>query len=209
MNDLILSIDTSSSYLGIGISSDKSNILIYNLYKKNIHDKLLTKYISLLLNDLDISIHDLSAIAVNVGPGSFTGLRVGISFVKALTIDENPKIITISSTENYAYQLRNMNKNINVLLNSHSNFYYFQSFNEKFESINDCKLIDINDYDFQTKSDYFLVTDKSDLETDITLNKIEYIMELSRFKYNNSIFTPNDLLIPNYVQDFKPKGKSK
>lgn len=208
MNDLILSIDTSSSYLGIGLSSNKSNILIFNLYKKNIHDKLLTKYISDLLNDLDILIQDLSAIAVNIGPGSFTGLRVGISFVKALTLDEKPQIIAVSSTENYAYQLRNMNKIIKIFLNSHSNFYYYQSFNEKFESINDCKLVDINDFEFQSKSDYFLVTDKSDLESDISLNKIEYLMELSRFKFNNSLFTSNDLLIPNYVQDFKPKGKT-
>jgi len=208
MNDLILSIDTSSSYLGIGLSSNKSNILVFNLYKKNIHDKLLTKYISDLLNDLDILIQDLSAIAVNIGPGSFTGLRVGISFVKALTLDEKPQIIAVSSTENYAYQLRNMNKIIKIFLNSHSNFYYYQSFNEKFESINDCKLVDINDFEFQSKSDYFLVTDKSDLESDISLNKIEYLMELSRFKFNNSLFTSNDLLIPNYVQDFKPKGKT-
>jgi len=208
MNDLILSIDTSSSYLGIGLSSNKSNILVFNLYKKNIHDKLLTKYISDLLNDLDILIQDISAIAVNIGPGSFTGLRVGISFVKALTLDEKPQIIAVSSTENYAYQLRNMNKIIKIFLNSHSNFYYYQSFNEKFESINDCKLVDINDFEFQSKSDYFLVTDKSDLESDISLNKIEYLMELSRFKFNNSLFTSNDLLIPNYVQDFKPKGKT-
>lgn len=208
MNDLILSIDTSSSYLGIGLSSNKSNILVFNLYKKNIHDKLLTKYISDLLNDLDILIQDLSAIAVNIGPGSFTGLRVGISFVKALTLDEKPQIIAVSSTENYAYQLRNMNKIIKIFLNSHSNFYYYQSFNEKFESINDCKLVDINDFEFQSKSDYFLVTDKSDLESDISLNKIEYLMELSRFKFNNSLFTSNDQLIPNYVQDFKPKGKT-
>ena len=103
----ILYLDTSSSFLYAGIVDD--NKLINQINKKL--DKDLSTYalneISLLFNSCDITPRDINKIIVVNGPGSFTGIRIGLTIAKTLAWTLNKEITTISSLE--AMSINNKN----------------------------------------------------------------------------------------------------
>ncbi len=81
---LILNIDTSSENASICIARDGVSIaLLENPEQKN-HAAWLHPAIEKLLQQVECTVHDLKAVAVTAGPGSYTGLRVGMSTAKGL-----------------------------------------------------------------------------------------------------------------------------
>ena len=65
--------------------------------KKLSHSKELAKNTQKIINKYNVLIKDIDFIAVNIGPGSFTGLRIGVSFAKGLSLSNNIPLIPISS----------------------------------------------------------------------------------------------------------------
>jgi len=101
---LILNIDTALETACISIAKE-GNILeqaINNEQKE--HGTFLQTAIQLLLKKLGIHIKELDAIALNAGPGSYTGLRVGMASAKGLCYALNKPLITVGSLELLAYQ---------------------------------------------------------------------------------------------------------
>lgn len=100
---LILGIDSSTEMAAIGLIDD--NILIgeinLSLYRR--HSEQLLPNIAHLFEELDYSIKDLDGISVTVGPGSFTGLRIGLSIVKGFAQVLDIPVIGISTLEVLAY----------------------------------------------------------------------------------------------------------
>lgn len=80
----ILSIETAVSVCSVAVHEEGRLMGIIELHQDNVHGKKLVPIISHLLNELDISKRDLHAIAVSQGPGSYTGLRIGVSTAKGL-----------------------------------------------------------------------------------------------------------------------------
>jgi tRNA threonylcarbamoyladenosine biosynthesis protein TsaB len=71
-----------------------------NPKNRNTNDKILNREVLALLKKANISFSDLDAYAVAVGPGSFTGIRVGIAAVKAYHMIHPKSIIAISGIDN-------------------------------------------------------------------------------------------------------------
>ena len=95
----ILYIDTTTTYLYTGVVED--NILLKEIkeeYKKDLSSVAL-KEISGMLDSLNLEIKDIDKIMVVNGPGSFTGIRIGVTIAKTLGYILNKDIITISSLE--------------------------------------------------------------------------------------------------------------
>lgn len=81
---LILGIDTSSDILGLALMEDDKIKGEYNLSLKRQHSEKLLPLIEEIFELLEIEAKDLDAVAVSVGPGSFTGLRIAITTAKIL-----------------------------------------------------------------------------------------------------------------------------
>lgn len=95
----ILAVETSTSLGGIAILSE-DNLLAVNQIDSNItHSQKLMPLIQGVLEELNLQINEFDAIAVSQGPGSFTGLRIGISVAKALSYTINKPIIAISTLD--------------------------------------------------------------------------------------------------------------
>ncbi|MDG3075774.1 tRNA (adenosine(37)-N6)-threonylcarbamoyltransferase complex dimerization subunit type 1 TsaB [Bacillus halotolerans] len=95
----ILAIDTSNYTLGIALLRDNTVIAEYMTYLKKNHSVRAMPAVHSLLNDCDITPQDLSKIVVAKGPGSYTGVRIGVTIAKTLAWSLNIPISAVSSLE--------------------------------------------------------------------------------------------------------------
>lgn len=100
----ILAIDTSTSAATAAVLSDRKLESEIFLNNKLQHSVMLFPMIENVLSMLEISINDIDAVAVSGGPGSFTGLRIGVAAAKGIVQGGNKKFIAISSLDAMAFQ---------------------------------------------------------------------------------------------------------
>jgi len=101
---MILVIDTSLSALRIGLFSDEGKELTSYYYtpepnERGIHDKLLAEQTKALLTFLGAKAKEITKITLINGPGSFTGLRIGLAFAKGLAFANGCSIIPLTAHE--------------------------------------------------------------------------------------------------------------
>lgn len=94
-----LFVDTSSKFITIGLIDDNGIISIYNEKQEKDLSTMLVNKIDSMLRDSDLTVKNIEEIYVVNGPGSFTGIRIGLTFCKVLAWSLNIKIIPISSLE--------------------------------------------------------------------------------------------------------------
>ena len=93
-----LTIETSGLTCSVAIKTpmiEKHKILA----EPRSHGKVLLPYISELLNDAGIQVKDINTIGISIGPGSFTGLRIGFAITQGLAYSNKIPVVPISSLE--------------------------------------------------------------------------------------------------------------
>jgi tRNA threonylcarbamoyladenosine biosynthesis protein TsaB len=100
---VILNIDTSLDIAYISIAKNGEVIKSVSNTEQKDHGGFLQPAIKALLTDADISIADLDAIAIAAGPGSYTGLRVGMASAKGLCYALKKPLITVGTLEILAH----------------------------------------------------------------------------------------------------------
>lgn len=95
----ILGIDTSTKTMSIGLVSDEKILGEVNFYSNMDHSEKLLDNIKFLLDSNDTKVEDLDYIGVAVGPGSFTGVRIGVAAVKGICEFKDILTIPVSSLE--------------------------------------------------------------------------------------------------------------
>lgn len=93
----ILGIDTSSTDLGIGLYQDTKPVASYSRFLKNSHAEHIEQAVSMMLQGNRVPPSAVTHIAISAGPGSFTGLRIGISFVKGFCMGGTTAVLPVSS----------------------------------------------------------------------------------------------------------------
>lgn len=104
----ILLIETSGDICSTAIAKAGQILLAKASYEKNSHSKFLATMVQDLLIELGLKPTDLNAVALGDGPGSYTGLRIGASFAKAICYSQNIPLIAVSSLKtiaNASYEL--------------------------------------------------------------------------------------------------------
>jgi tRNA threonylcarbamoyladenosine biosynthesis protein TsaB len=99
---IILAIDTSSSEARLAVSISESVIAALTIKSNRPHSQALFSQISTLLQLADIKVDGIGAFAVATGPGSFTGLRVGIAAAKGLADSLNKPCVGVDSLDLHA-----------------------------------------------------------------------------------------------------------
>ena len=82
----VLAIDTSHSYYSLAIINSNGVLSEINMIKEEKPSEKLIELIEKSLRKANLDLHDLDCIAVGVGPGNFTGIRVGISAAKGIAL---------------------------------------------------------------------------------------------------------------------------
>ena len=114
---LILSIETSTTVCSVALSQDGHTIASLEEHQANSHATILTVLINQLLSDKDISASQLSAVAVSSGPGSYTGLRIGVSVAKGICYAAKIPLIALPTLQIIAANaVSRMDTNEDILL---------------------------------------------------------------------------------------------
>ncbi|WP_296623337.1 tRNA (adenosine(37)-N6)-threonylcarbamoyltransferase complex dimerization subunit type 1 TsaB [Marivirga sp.] len=111
----ILSIETSTAICSVAIHNEGKLQANADLYLEKSHSNSLTPLIEQLLHHCDLQMGDLNAIAVSSGPGSYTGLRIGLSTAKGLCYALDIPLISISSLDSMTSQVLNFHKGDNSI----------------------------------------------------------------------------------------------
>jgi tRNA threonylcarbamoyl adenosine modification protein YeaZ len=100
----ILAIDTSSPRGSVAISVEERTSDIIRLEKSSSHLVELGKAVSTLLSVAGVGVNEIDRVAIVTGPGSFTGLRIGMAYVKGLYAARGLEVVVMTSLELLAHQ---------------------------------------------------------------------------------------------------------
>ncbi|WP_305952789.1 tRNA (adenosine(37)-N6)-threonylcarbamoyltransferase complex dimerization subunit type 1 TsaB [Emticicia oligotrophica] len=113
---IILSIETSTKACSAAIHHDGKLLSVSELYNEKSSSGMLTTLIEHVVKTASLKLQDIDAIAVAKGPGSYTGLRIGVSTAKGLCFILEKPLIAINTLEAMAYQLSIINYQLSILL---------------------------------------------------------------------------------------------
>ena len=117
----LLGIESSSRKLSIGLMKDDS---FYELHSEKVNDTAnsLPQLSKKIIKSASLSFEDLDAICISAGPGSFTGLRVGMSYAKGIAMALDIPIVPVSTFDSLAFN--NSSEELSTLIYSHGNTFY-------------------------------------------------------------------------------------
>ncbi|MBE6806464.1 MAG: tRNA (adenosine(37)-N6)-threonylcarbamoyltransferase complex dimerization subunit type 1 TsaB [Ruminococcaceae bacterium] len=102
---IILAVDTSAKPVSCAIAQDQRILGSFYVNNGLTHSQTLMPMIQHLLEITGLTVNQLDAVAVNAGPGSFTGVRIGVSAVKGLAFTDNLPCVSVSTLEAMAVQV--------------------------------------------------------------------------------------------------------
>lgn len=141
----ILSFDTTNNLASVAIMAEGQILSYHATQESSQQAEKLFQLITQALEEASLKLEDIDLVTVTNGPGSFTGVRIGLAAALGMQMACRAKIIALSNFQVLAYQAIDKNKNIAVILDARREQVYLQSFNSKLESIDEAKLLSIED----------------------------------------------------------------
>jgi tRNA threonylcarbamoyladenosine biosynthesis protein TsaB len=221
---LILSIETSTTNCSVSLSKKAELLVVKEDYdRKYSHSERLHTYIHDVLKHAKVSINDIDAIAISKGPGSYTGLRIGVSAAKGLCYALNKPLISIPTLESLAHQVIKNDGMIVSMLDARRLEVYSAVFDSSYEQIRETKAEILNKGSFskylengkvyfigngvdKTKS---LISDHNAVYIDDKLPSAKEMGSIAFNKFKISDFEDVAYFEPYYLKDFvalKPKS---
>ncbi len=130
----ILSIDTSSDICGVSILEDTNTLITLDEITGRTHSENLLPMIKTAFEKTSLTLSNIDLIVTNIGPGSFTGLRIGSSTAKAFSDSLNIKTIGITALESLIYNI-NKTGTIASILKANNNLYYFAIYKKEVDNL--------------------------------------------------------------------------
>ncbi len=128
MTIAVLGIDTSSTDLGIGLVIDSRPAAAFSRYTGGSHAEHIASAVAMMLSINGIKPSDLDRIAVAAGPGSFTGLRIGMAFVKGFCLGRRSLVLPLSSLYVLAHAACRNHGRIFAAIEARNNEVFWASF---------------------------------------------------------------------------------
>ena len=131
----ILAVDSSAIVASAALCEDGKLLAEYTLNNKNTHSETLLPMIESLLSFFSLSVKDIDLFAVSAGPGSFTGVRIGVATVKGLAFSSEKACVGVSTLEALANNLRFHRGLICPVMNARRSQVYTALFRSDGESL--------------------------------------------------------------------------
>ena len=101
----ILAIDSTANTSTVALLENETLLGIYTANTKNTHSETLLPMVKHLMSTLNVKSDQIDAYAVSNGPGSFTGVRIGVATIKGLAFGKNKKCVEVSAIESLSENL--------------------------------------------------------------------------------------------------------
>ena len=122
---LILGIDTSTQNTSVGLVEDGKSIGVRSVFGKSVASEKLLSLTDELFQT-GYSFNDVDAIAVSIGPGSYTGLRIGLATAKGLALPKNLPVLPVPTFSALNYVVRQeWSEDVVLFMRSHQEFVYY------------------------------------------------------------------------------------
>ncbi|MCX7770606.1 MAG: tRNA (adenosine(37)-N6)-threonylcarbamoyltransferase complex dimerization subunit type 1 TsaB [Proteobacteria bacterium] len=129
-----ISISTTQVSASLSYFRNDENIVNFDISRQLTPSKWLNQSLEFLEKNYNDFFESLNYIAVDIGPGSFTGIKVGLSFAQGIALSKGIFIVPVSSCETIAYfGLKGFK--IATITNAHRNLYYFAIYERKEDDI--------------------------------------------------------------------------
>lgn len=214
---ILLHIESSSNFCSVALSEGYQLIDCIEDDKNNSHARNLLPFIDQILKQNQVTKKELSAVSISIGPGSYTGLRIGASTAKAMCYALKIPIITVSTLKSLAFAAKAISPGYKYyipFIDARRKEVYTALFNNNLELVKDPYNIDFanNDFSFPEGSVFFgNGIDKMNAE--ISANKFEMLKSIN-FSAKNlinpafsdySIMNFNDTayFVPQYLKNFQ------
>lgn len=202
MIDLL--VDTSLSYIRIALFKDNKLLDFIDEYVDRDLSKLFCVRVKEVLVKNSLSFKDINNIYSVTGPGSFTGIRIGLTFVKVLAFSLNKKVVPISELQILASTPFNT-KYVVPVIDARRGFVFAGVYDNELNNILDDSYINIED--LLNKIDLSDVTFVSynDFSFDTVKPNIDFIKVYLKNKNRNSV--ESHFLVPNYLKKTEAEEK--
>jgi tRNA threonylcarbamoyladenosine biosynthesis protein TsaB len=213
---LILNIETATKNCSVSIAKDGKTIACREIAEQNFsHAEKLHVFIDELLKENNLRFKDLKAVAVSQGPGSYTGLRIGVSSAKGLCYALSIPMIAIDTLESLARKISVTDGVIIPMIDARRMEVYSAIFNVDYtkERKVEAEIIDSNSYaeiqvkihlvgDGISKFKEVLTDDKFVFHNDAVYPSASEMSLLSFDKFKKSDFVDVAYFEPYYLKDF-------
>jgi len=130
----VLGIETSTAACSVGLANDSGLHAERSLIESHIRSEKLLTLIREIYEDQEITLLQIDAVAVSIGPGSFTGLRIGLSTAKGLCFASGKPLIAVPAFESVAeavFVSRPQTSRVIISVDAKQGDYYFGGYEKK------------------------------------------------------------------------------
>lgn len=219
----ILFIETATPVCSVALAKNKKLLGVKESSKKNSHSEIVTVFIDELLKENSVDFKDLDVIAVSKGPGSYTGLRIGVSTAKGMCYALDIPLISVNTLHSLACGTASnfkMKSDLPILfcpmLDARRMEVYCALFDENMNEVRETKAEIIEPDSFQTYLDsnqVFFFGDGSDKCKEVIKHSnavflddifptAANMMHIAFDKFQNQQFEDVAYFEPFYLKDF-------
>ncbi len=212
----ILNIETATKNCSVSLAKDGKTILTKEIAEQGYsHAEKLHVFMEEILNETDISARDLKAVAVSKGPGSYTGLRIGVSSAKGLCYALGIPLISVSTLQVLAKQVAIENGFVVPMIDARRMEVYSAIFDKNHQNIKEvqAEVLTDNSYaefvepiyfigDCQEKCQSVLTKPNFIFLPEIVFPSSKEMSQLSFEKFTNNDFEDVAYFEPFYLKDF-------
>ena len=134
----ILAIDSTANTSTVALLENDTLISIYTVNTKNTHSEMLLPMVKSILDSSRITADDIDAFAVANGPGSFTGVRIGVATIKGLAFGKDKKCVAVSTTEALSVNLEGFDGLVCPIMNARRGQVYTCIYKDGKPLIDEC-----------------------------------------------------------------------
>jgi tRNA threonylcarbamoyladenosine biosynthesis protein TsaB len=215
---LILSLETATTNCSVALASDGKVIAARSINSGYSHAEKINVFIQEVIDQANVSLKQLSAIAVSSGPGSYTGLRIGISTAKGLCYALDLPLIAINTLDAMAYGMKaGSNELLVPMIDARRMEVYSAVYDAEKKRLSEPAAIIVDERyysDFRSKNILLLAGDGADKcqelfqsEPSVKIQpsfmpQAEFMATLAEQKFRNSEFENVALFEPFYLKEF-------
>lgn len=221
----VLALETSGTVCSVAVGrihppNQATELLsVAEAHVANSHDALLSHLVSEVLSTASLSVNDVNVIAVSQGPGSFTGLRIGIAFAYGFALPAHDRTVHIVGVPTMAALAASVLETATVaqscsivcILPSHGDKFYRQTFSRSAVALGDVDIVTLDNIiqPIDNKALYVSTSlPPSTLPNQLTVRlSAAHILAASGTVYIDSLnaSTLGKTVLPLYCQEFKPR----